>query len=204
MFLEVHLDGAWRLYDATQRALYERYDVRQRILPGHRLAYDKGGDPYELVLSTRWEDWKRQTRRFVETLDPSLVPVGAATSLAQDSSGSVFVAANNPEWQWIVDRCRVLGLRVGESGNAAFDRWLPKARRGILVVTMVGGETVLPESHRSLLPSDAAAVSELLKSQASAVVRRKATDGTDVVLLAARDRGTLRTAIDGLTFDAPK
>ena len=58
VFLEVHLDGKWVLLNATEGILHEDYDVRQRIFPGERWAYDKGGDPYELLLSTRWEEWK--------------------------------------------------------------------------------------------------------------------------------------------------
>lgn len=204
VFLEVHLDGRWRLLDATQGLLYADYDVRQRVLPGHRLAYDKGGDPYELLLSTRWEAWKEQTRRFVETLDMALVPVGDATPLKVDPPGQVYVAANNPEWGWIVDRCRALGAKAGRSGNMGFEGWIPSARRGILVVTCVGGKTVLPERYWPLLPETPAKAEAALGDKPSTVLRKKAADGTQVVMLVARDAEALEAAVAKLTLEAPK
>jgi hypothetical protein len=204
VFLEVHVDGKWRLLDATQGLLYADYDVKQRILPGHRLAYDKGGDPYELMLSTRWEDWKKQTRKFVMSLDMSLVPVGEATRVKVDPPGLVYVAANNPEWQWLVDRCTQMGAKGGQSGNCNFEDWLPGARRGILVVVCIDGRTVLPEQYWPLLPVAPAKFGETLGDKPSAVVRKRAADGTDVVLLLARDQDALKAAIDAFTLDAPK
>lgn len=205
VFVEVHLDGRWRLYDASQKVLYEDYDTRQRVLPGHRLAYDKGGDPYELLLSTRWDDWKKQTRRFVQSLDMALVPVGEpAEPPIVDPAGRVYVAATHPEWQWAVDRCKALGLTMGSlSGNGGWERWLPSARRGILVVTMKGGQTMLPESYWALLPVQPGDAAKALGDKPSAVVRKKAADGTDVVLVMARDEPALRAAIAGLTIDTP-
>ena len=203
VFVEVHIDGKWRLYDASQKVLYDDYDVRQRILPGHRLAYDKGGDAYELVLSTRWELWKKQTRRFVETLDMSLVPVGEAPKPPiDDPPGRVYVAATHPAWQWAVDRCNVLGLKLGStSGNGSWERWLPSARRGILIVPVTGGRTVLPARYWPLLPVQPPEMAAALGDKPSAVVRKKAKDGTDVVLVMARDDDALRTALGTLKLD---
>ncbi len=199
VFLEVHLEGKWRLFDASQRLVYDDYDPRQRILPGRRLAYDKGVEPYALVLSPRWELWKEQTRRFVAALDPSLVPVLDAPSAAP---GTVYVAARNPAWQWAFDRCKALGLPFGKSGYGDWDQWLPKARTGILIVPSVGGDTVLPEEYRSLLPADAARVREVLRDKPSGVLRKKAADGTDVVYVVARDEKALQAAIEELRLDA--
>jgi len=206
VFVEVHLDGKWRLYDASQKVLYEDYDVRQRILPGHRLAYDKGGDPYELLLSTRWDDWRKQTRRFVSALDMALVPVGEAPKPPiDDPPGRTYVAATHPAWQWVVDRCNVLHLAMGSlSGYGGWERWLPSARRGILIVPAVDGKTVLPENYWPLLPVQPEKMKEALGDKPSAVVRKKAADGTDVVLVMARDDDALRAALASLTIEPPE
>ena len=92
VFLEVHLRDRWVLLDDTQLVLYEDYDPRMRILPGNRYAYDKGGDPYDLVLSSRWGLWKEQTRAFCRDFDLAKLPVGKGRSLGSlpnaDSSGN--------------------------------------------------------------------------------------------------------------------
>ena len=61
VFLEIFIHDRWMLLDDTQLVLYENYDTKARILPGNRYAYDKGGDPFELILSARWELWKKVT-----------------------------------------------------------------------------------------------------------------------------------------------
>ena len=81
VFLEVFLHDRWVLLDDVQMVLYQDYDPRLRILPGNRLAYDKGGDPFELILSSRWELWKVQTRAFCRDLDLTSLPVGKGLSL---------------------------------------------------------------------------------------------------------------------------
>jgi len=76
VFLEIFLHNRWVLLDDTQLVLYEDYDPKMRILPGNRYAYDKGGDPFDLILSSRWELWKAQTRAFFHDFDLSRLPVG--------------------------------------------------------------------------------------------------------------------------------
>jgi hypothetical protein len=207
VFVEVNLDGKWRLYDASQKVLYDDYDVRQRILPGHRLAYDKGDDPYALLLSTRWDDWKKQTRTFVMSLDMSLVPVGegvgAVAGARPAASGTVYVVARTAEWNAFARRFKQLGSPIS-GGDAEFGKWLPKSRGGVLIVVSVAGEMILPDEYRPLLPADADKVRDVLKTKASDVLRKKADDGTDVVMLVARDAAAMRAAIDAFALDPPK
>jgi hypothetical protein len=207
VFVEVYLDARWRLYDASQKVLYDGYDVKQRILPGHRLAYDKGDDPYALLLSTRWEDWKKQTRQFVMSLDMSLVPVGegASARVIDDPPGRVYVAATHPAWQWVEDRLNALQVQKGSlSGNGAWEQWLPSARRGILIVPCVDGKTVLPEKYWALLPVAPGKTREALGDKRSAIVRKKADDGTDVVMILALDDDALKAALVELTIAGSK
>jgi hypothetical protein len=81
VFLEIYIHDRWMLLDDTQLVLYKAYDTKTRILPGNRYAYDKGGDPYELVLSARWELWKKQTRAYFADFDLSKLPMGNGKSL---------------------------------------------------------------------------------------------------------------------------
>jgi transglutaminase-like putative cysteine protease len=85
VFLEIFIHDRWMLLDDTQLVLYEDYDPKTRILPGNRYAYDKGGDPYELVLSARWELWKKQVRANFSDFDLTKLPVGNGTDLLHNT-----------------------------------------------------------------------------------------------------------------------
>jgi hypothetical protein len=195
VFLEVHLDGKWALIDATQGILHADYDVKQRILPGVRFAYDKGGDPYEVLLSTRWEDWKKQTRAYFSAFDLAQLPVADGVPLEP----LVFVAGNNPEWEWTFARCRALGFKVGRSGNTGFDEWLPLTRGQVLIVTCLAGSTVFGDSYSDLVP--AKELRAALATKPAGIVQRIAAEGTRVIVVFGRDADALRTEIDALTLD---
>ena len=94
VFLEVFVQGRWMLLDDVTMQLYPDYQTSSRILPGNRYAYDKGGDPYELVLSSRWELWKKQTRSYFGNFDLALVPVGEGVSLLPEVTGARPAVAN--------------------------------------------------------------------------------------------------------------
>jgi hypothetical protein len=81
VFLEVFIHDRWMLLDDTQLILYKDYDTRTQILPGNRYAYDKGGDPYNLVLSARWDLWKKQVRAYFSDFDLSKLPMGKGRNL---------------------------------------------------------------------------------------------------------------------------
>jgi hypothetical protein len=86
VFLEIYIHDRWMLLDDTQLVLYEDYDTKMRILPGNRYAYDKGGDPYELILSARWELWKKQVRAYFSDFDLSQLPMGKGASLLPNAT----------------------------------------------------------------------------------------------------------------------
>ena len=92
VFLEIFIHDRWMLLDDTAMVLYEDYDPKMRILPGERYAYDKGGDPFDLVLSSRWELWKKETRAYFRDFDLSKLPVGKGRTLVSDTKyPAVFV-----------------------------------------------------------------------------------------------------------------
>lgn len=197
VFLEVHIDGKWRLLDASQGVIYEEYDPKQRILPGTRWAYDKGADPYELLLSPRWEEWKTQTAAHFMKFDLTLLPVAGGDTLGP----RVYIAANNPAFNLVSERVRGLKKQVGRSGNCDFDLWVPAARNGWLIVASIGDTVVLPDKYRSLLPLTPEKIKEALASAPSGVWRKANDDGTIVILVCARDEKAFKSVIDTLKLD---
>ncbi len=202
VFLEVHIRGKWMLLNATQLVLHPDYDTKMRLFPGDRYAYDKGGDPYEILLSVRWEDWKKQTRAYFRTFDLSKLPVPEGRRLLKHR---VLIAANRPVWQWLVERCRSLDCEVVASFNSDFDKFIPEAKGHILIVTCVGDKLVLPEKyHDSILATSLERLKALVASEPHGRLSRKLSDGTTVVLLYARDEDEMKKAVEELTLDEPK
>lgn len=74
VFLEVYIRDNWVLLDAQGMILYEDYDRSSHFFPGGRYAYDKGGDPHELILSVQWDVWKKQTADYFAKFDVSSLP----------------------------------------------------------------------------------------------------------------------------------
>ena len=196
VFLEVHLGGKWRLLDAQALTLYDTYDPKSRIFPGSRYAYDKGGDPYELVLSVRWEEWKAQTRAYFRTFDLGLLPPSGGRPL-----NLVHIAANSPVWQMLDDRCNKLGF-YPSSFNVQFEVKLRAAKGGRLVLTCVGDTLVLPEKfHKSHSPMSFQEIQDALKKVAHGSARRTLDDGTRVILLFGRTVEDIKSAVDDLKID---
>jgi hypothetical protein len=98
VFLEIFLHDHWALLDDVQMVLYEDYDPKMRILPGNRYAYDKGGDPFDLILSSRWEIWKAQTRAFCRDFDISMLPVGKGRDLVHGTQVESDVTSTPPKY----------------------------------------------------------------------------------------------------------
>jgi hypothetical protein len=200
VFLEVHVRGKWMLLNATELVLHSDYDTKMRLFPGNRYAYDKGGDPYELLLSVRWEEWKKQTRAYFKKFDMSKLPVPGGDRL---SSHKTLIAANRPVWQWLTDRCHDLGCEGVFSFNSEFEKYLAEARGHLLIVTCVGDTLVFPEKDvDSLLPTSREKLEKLVAEKAHGQLSRRLADGTNVVLLYARNEDEMRKAVEELTLDA--
>jgi transglutaminase-like putative cysteine protease len=193
VFLEVHIRGKWALLDASQALLYADYDAAATVLPGSRLAYDKGGDPYALVLSCRWEEWKAQTDAFFRGLDLATVPWSRPKDLL--APWSVFVAGDAPRYEWAVATAKALGFRPRVSFNTEFERHLAAARGSILVVTVTDGRPVLPEDAcEALLPEGYRAFLAEADPKRQWMDRRHA-DGTRVVLVRSQARTDMERAL---------
>ena len=194
VFLEVYLGGAWRLLDASAMRLYPAYDVRTRMLPGQRLAYDKGDDPFDLVLSCRWELWKEQTRRYVLALDDAVLPWSTSQDLL--AAWRVWIAGNSPLYRYATDACGRLGYHVRKSFNDGWETWLPQARGGILIVTCQGTKPVLPEPlWGTWLPPAGQAFARGGPPPENGFLHHRLADGTTVILVTGQDSTAVQTQV---------
>jgi len=200
VYLEVHLRGRWVLLDASQLVLYEEYRPGERLLPGNRYAYDKGGDPFELVLSTRWELWKQVTGAYFLDFDLAKLPLATQAGRQLSDQDGVFIAADNPVYKWLAKRCTDLGYRVRMSFNGDYGRILPRSRGNYLIVTCVGSRLVLDSDyHEAYLPWTTKEVAAFKAKNDRGVLRRQLADGTRVYLIYGRDQDAIRQAIDSFT-----
>lgn len=200
VFLEVHNGKKWVLLDPTDQSLYEEYDPRSRLLPGNRFAYDKGVDPYVLVLSTRWEEWKEQARAYFKGFDTSQLPVTVGRPVW--SERMAFIAGSNPGWDLAQSRIQSLGWKVGRSGNSEFAAWMPLVPGRTLVVLHLGTASPLPASYSSTYERvPITALLEKHHGQDSWVEAHRAEDGTRVLVVYGRDEHALSEAIASLTLE---
>jgi hypothetical protein len=198
-FLEVFLDGKWRLLDASTSMFYEDYSPRARILPGNHWAYDKGGDPFTLILPSRGDDWNRQVAAHFRGFDVSHLPVGEGRPLER----TVYVVANDPVWRWAGARISTIGLKLVMSFNTDYPKSLKAARGNWLILTAIGDAMVLPTEYRDVYsPASAEQIKKLLALRPSGRFDRRLDDGTNIVLLCARDLPAMQQEISHLTLKA--
>jgi transglutaminase-like putative cysteine protease len=208
VFLEVYVDGRWRLLEPSAMTLYDDYQTTARVLPGNRWAYDKGGDPQALLLSLDWERWKVQTAAHFRNFDLGRLPVSgpgrrlAATAVAATNParrGRLYVAANSPVWQALERRARDEGFGFIQSFNSDFDKFLPNARGADLVLTCVGARLVLPADHHAeLLPVPYAEIQARMKKDGPGTARKTLADGTRVTLVYGRDVEAVLNVVETL------
>lgn len=180
VFLEVFVDGKWKLLDAQGMQIWDAYDAADPELPGGLLAYEKGWDHYAMVHSTRrdefikedlyrWQGFDVTKLRKNENHGRRLLPETFAITLAG-------------EYKLLAERTQV---------SMAFDRgfweeWKPKIKGKILFVTSMAGRTDIPEAEADAwLPIPLAELAKEARAGKSAVKQRRLDDGTLVVLLYA-------------------
>jgi hypothetical protein len=180
VFLEVHVDGRWKLVDAQGMRIWDEYDPADPELPGGLHAYEKGIDHHAMVHSTRRDLFKSEAlQRFAEVDVSKLRPnTASGRSLLRPISALTLAT----EW-------KVLGERV--RGIASFDGsyWPQKksgVKGGVLVITSMGGRVGLPdEDIDEWLPFTEKQLAAEFEGGNSGVHERLLEDGTLVVLLAA-------------------
>jgi hypothetical protein len=195
VFLEVFADKRWRLVDASEAVIYDDYDPSATILPGNRLAYDKGADPQALTMSFQVADWRAQTKAFLDQIDVARLPVGRGRPLIRN----LHVVADTPVWQWVRDRAEAQGVRYVSGFNIEFAERLPATAGHWLVLTAIGKRFPLPTEYRDRYsPLSSLQLEQALKTQPSGQATRELADGTRVVLIYARDDASMRAEIEKL------
>lgn len=201
VFLEVFVDGAWRLLDASGGSLYRDYDTHARILPTDRWAYDKGDDPHAMIMSTQWEDWRAQTSSYLTGFDVKLLPIGpdAGVDLPEPvDPNDLYIVANSPLWQRMKEHATAADRRVRWSFNDDFDRLMPKSKGATLFVLVVGDKLVLPERYWPELVGVAIdAFRKKTAGQTKLELVHDAPDGTHVVVLWAKTTDDALAMVDG-------
>lgn len=142
VFLEVFVNGKWSLLDPGGKTLYQDYSPKMRILPGKRFSYDKGNDPKEMIMSSQWEQWKRQTAAYFRQSDEALLPVDekGGTSLVRQA----YVIGNSPYYQALTAMAVESGLHVAHSFNCEYDRFLPQAKGQVILIEVHKGKPIIP------------------------------------------------------------
>jgi hypothetical protein len=142
VFLEVFVNGEWSLLDPGAKTLYQNYSPKMRILPGQRFAYHKGNDPKAMIMSSQWEEWKRQTTEYFRQLDETLLPVDekCGTSLVRQA----YVIGNSPYYQALTAMAVESGLHVAYSFNCEYDRFLPQTKGHVIVIETHKGKPIIP------------------------------------------------------------
>ena len=115
---------------------------------------------------------------------------GRALKVAPDHD--VYVAADSPIYQVLVDRCRSLGFSPRFSFNSDYDTNLAKAQGKTLIVTCVGARMVPPaDFYGRYLPLPMTEIQRRIQANESGVAWKRLDDGTRVILLYAGDTAGL-------------
>ncbi len=190
VFLEILVDGKWKLLDAQGMRIWDEYDPADPELPGGLLAYEKGWDHYAMVHSTRRDDFIKEALHRWHGFDTRKLRKNAAPGRAL--LPEVYAITLAGEWEDLGERTRVtysFDRGYWEDGKA-------RAKGNILLVTSIGGRTDIPEKEaEAWLPMPLGKLGEAARAGMSGVEKRRLDDGTLVVLLYAPGRAELMALI---------
>jgi hypothetical protein len=185
VFLEVHLDGRWWLLDPDTLMLHDGWSETERRYPGERYAFEKGDDPYDMVLSNREAEWRAETVAWFTALPATELPWGVAEDLL--APWRLYVAGDRRMAGFVNQTAERLGYRPTLVFDADPERALAAARGHVLVVTTKGTEPALPRAAwAAWLPPGAekVAAGEL---PAEGFLSHRLADGTFVVLVTGQE-----------------
>jgi hypothetical protein len=193
-FLEVHLQGRWHLLDPETALLHGDYDPSVTRLPGDTVAFDKGGDPYALVLSNRLELWRAQVRAYAARKPLPPEPWTAGQDLL--APWRVWITGQGGPASYAREACKTLGFLVERTVSSGWTEALAEVRGKTLIVTVQDGAPNLPREHWAALlpPGSAEALSGARPAEKGWLAHRLA-DGTRVVLVLVTEFGPVELAV---------
>ena len=194
VFLEVHLDGRWQLFDPVTAKLYDNYDRRRQLLPGGYLAYDKGADPYAVVLDNRAALFRAQLDRFVAGFDKRRLPWSVSRDVL--APWRVYVTGQSGGATYAKEAARTLGFSVERTFDSKWDVNLAAARGSTLIVTSRGNQPVLPANYRAaLLPRGWEGAYAKASAGGKGWIAHELADGTRVILILVSKYGPVELAV---------
>ena len=195
-FLEVHLGGRWQLLDPTSLYLFPSHDVRQVLLPGSHMAYDRGTDPQALVLPHDQAAWQSQTKAWLAKLDRRTIPFGDAQDLLAPLR--IYIAGAGAPARYAKATSETFGFLVEKTVDRGLEKVWARVRGKTLIVTCNGAEPYVPTAWRDKLlpPGWKDLVTGRAKPEAGYLMH-KLPNGTRVILTAAQDYAGVETAIAG-------
>lgn len=193
-FLEVFLDQRWQLFDPVTARLYDNYDRSRQILPGGYLAYDKGADPYALVLDNRPAAFRAQLARFVAAFDRRRLPWSTSRDLL--APWRVYVTGQSGPATYAKEAARTLGFSLETAFDSNWDTHLAAARGSILIVTSRDRQPVLPQRFRAAwLPKGWQAAYGEAERGGKGWIAHRLADGTRVILVTVTKYGPVELAV---------
>ncbi|MDA1195307.1 MAG: hypothetical protein O2894_08985 [Planctomycetota bacterium] len=193
-FLEVFLDDRWQLLDPITARLYGSYDRSKTEMPEGYLAYDKGHDPYSLVLDNRPAMFRAQLDRFVASYPLRDQPFQKALDLL--APWRVYVTGQGGAATYAREAARTLGFTVEASFDSQWEQNVAAVRGHKLLVTSRGNEPMLPESLReALLPRGWRSAYAAAAQGGKGWVAHTLSDGTRVILIVVSEYGPVELAV---------
>jgi len=193
-FLEVHVGGQWMLLDPVTARLHERYDPRARTLPAGHVAFDKGSDPYALVLSNRLRLWRGQVGAYLARLERPKEPWAGGRDLL--APWRIHITGRFGPATYAREAAKTLGYLVEVSFDAQWSEHLEAARGTTLIVTAGASGPNLPRNlWAHYLGADVAALYAAGKRPAKTWLKRTLSDGTRVILLNVFKYGPVELAV---------
>ena len=193
-FLEVFLAGRWQLLDHQRAGLYEDYDVKERRLPRGHLAYDKGGDPYALVLSSRFDLWRGQLQDYLKRFVPERERWTKAKDLL--APWRVYVTGTSGAGTYAREAAKTLGFLVSSVGGADERAELAETRGKTLIVTLSKGVPSLTRDFwGTYLGPEWTALFQAGNKPDKPWLTRTFSDGTRVILITVEQYGPVELAV---------